>query len=58
MKYTIRLEKTIQENKFEPFRAELTQEYDSEFWKYEDAVKHSLDNLEKILQERKSRLKK
>lgn len=49
MKYTIRLEKTIQESRFEPFRAEFTGEYDSEFLKYEDAIQQSLDNLDKIL---------
>lgn len=49
MKYTIRLEKTIQESRFEPFRAEFTGEYDSEFLKYEDAIQQSLDNLDRIL---------
>lgn len=52
MKFIIRLEKTIQEKRFEPFKAEFVQEFDSEFWDYEEAIEHSLNKLEKIIKKR------
>lgn len=58
MKYTIRLEKAIQEKQFEPFRAEITQEYDSDQWNYENAVQNSLEQLDRIFVARAMQVEK
>jgi hypothetical protein len=56
LRYTIRLEKTVQEEQFQPFRAEFSHEYDSEYWEYGKAAEHSLEQLERIFAARKAKV--